>query len=106
MYEGQSPLGQCAFLLSASVSHGLDEALRSTRSSMQARQMPQRIAYKDHGSMFPNAYESPYAIGIEAQRPFAVLMENWLSRNSRENRTSFGCRSNISNGLARRESEL
>jgi hypothetical protein len=77
MDEGQSPLSQCAFLLSASVSHGLDEALRSTRSSMQARQMPQRIAYKDHGSMFPNAYESPYAIAIEAQRPFAVLMENF-----------------------------
>lgn len=77
MDEGQSPLSQCAFLLSASVSHGLDEALRSTRSSRQARQVQQRIAHKDQGSMFPNAYESPYAIGIEAQRPFAVLMENY-----------------------------
>jgi hypothetical protein len=76
MDEGQSPPSQCAFLLSASVSHGLDEALRSTRSSMQARQV-QQIAHKDQRSMFPNAYESPYAIGIEAQRPFAVLMENF-----------------------------
>ena len=77
MDEGQSPLSQCAFLLSASVSHGLDEALRSTRSSRQARQVQQRIACKDQGSMFPNAYGSPYAIGIEAQRPFAVLMESF-----------------------------
>jgi hypothetical protein len=30
----------------------------------------------------------------------------WLSRNSRENRTSFRGRPNISNGLARRESEF
>ncbi len=27
--------------------------------------------------MFPNGYESPYAIGSEAQRPFAVLMETF-----------------------------
>jgi putative transposase len=31
---------------------------------------------------------------------------HWLSRNSRENRTSFRGRPNISNGLARRESEF
>jgi hypothetical protein len=34
------------------------------------------------------------------------MVKIWLSRNSRENRTSFRGRPNISNGLARRESEF
>jgi hypothetical protein len=75
--KAQSPLSQCAFLLSASLSHGLDEAPRSTRSSRQARQVQQRIAFKDQGAMFPNAYASPYAISIETQRPFTVLVESF-----------------------------
>jgi hypothetical protein len=38
MVEGQSLLSQGAFLLPASVSHGLGEVLRSIRSSREARQ--------------------------------------------------------------------
>jgi hypothetical protein len=37
---------------------------------------------------------------------FSGVRDFWLFRNSRENRTSFRCLPNISNGLARRENEF
>jgi hypothetical protein len=50
------------------------------------------------------------AIGAAIQSPFSGRGHNTnderLSRNSRENRTSFEGQPNISNALARRESEL
>src|SRR5215831_20551417 len=77
MDEHQKPLQQCAPLLPTSVPKGLDEALRSIRYSRQTRQVQQRIGHEDHTPMFPNGFDTPHAILVEAQVPLTVLIERF-----------------------------
>ena len=75
MDEHQEVLNQRTALLPTGVPNGVHEALRSTRSDRQTRQVPQRIRHEDQTPRFSNGFGTPHPIRVDAQVPRAVLIK-------------------------------
>ena len=61
------------------------------------------LVQRSFGGVYADRDKALFLLGVKSGFRISEL---WLSRNSHENRTSFKGRPNISNGLARRGSDI
>jgi hypothetical protein len=63
--------------LPTGVSNRLDDAPRSIWYGRQTRQVQQRMGREDSPPIFPNGFDTPHAIPVEAQMPLTARIERF-----------------------------